>query len=270
MKKQTTILMGLGAFALAQAAPAALDGLVGGTAVLVPIAHAEGGEGGEAGGKAAGGDEAPDFATDDVAYLTQLGLIEGKLWVGAETYRAGDPKAALPHVTDADHELYEPLEPALKARKVAAFDADLDALADAISGGKPATELDASYKRIDADLAAARGAVKPTSGTTLLVAAHLMHEAAEDYDNGVKDGRLVDAHEYRDSLGYAHSAEAMVGALPGEGKGGAADAVREARATLDALKPAWPGVKPPDSLSFDSSKLHGAAAKLEFLAQKAK
>jgi hypothetical protein len=135
-KHKVKIWFGLGSYLLASASPLAVsaaetaknsvsDGHAQATMVAQANAEGEGGEGGEGGG----GGGAPQLATNDAAYLTQLGLIRGHLNVGFDLYQQGEVDAAKTHMKHPGDELYAALEPAFAARGVPGFAKQLETLA---------------------------------------------------------------------------------------------------------------------------------------------
>ncbi|MSO74733.1 MAG: hypothetical protein EXQ99_06250 [Alphaproteobacteria bacterium] len=263
MSKRSSIWLGLGAFALAQAVPLALDGhLTSEGGGFAKNAWADGGEGGEAG--KGHDDEGPDLDADDTAYLTQLALIEGHFLVGVRLYHQGEKSDAKSHMKHPGDELYAALNPAFKTRKVHGFADGLETLASAVASGASGDDVDAAYDGVTKQIAAARIGIAAMHNTTFLVAANLVREAAEDYAIGVKDGKIVNAHEYQDSLGFAGMAEPLVRSIA------SSEPAREAAVELAKLAPAWPSLVPPDALRFEVSLMHGVATKLELLAQRAK
>jgi hypothetical protein len=231
---------------------------------LIQMAAGEGGEGGEGGGAA----KAVDLSTDDVAYLTQLGLMRGHLEVGMELYRQGEQKAAAPHMEHPIEELYDPLEPALEKRGAAEFKKQLEALERLVADGAPLDQVEAAYKAALSSVGAAEKAVPEAKrlalATGFAVMVNLVRTAAAEYDAAVdKKGRVVQPVEYQDALGFVRTAEAMLDQTPAAERARAADAIARAKAQFEAIAGLWPSLVPPAVVESDPSKLFGAAAYIE-------
>ncbi len=230
----------------------------------------DGGEGGEGGEGGHGEHHTGDLATDDVAFLTQLGLVEGHLKVGMELYRANLLDDAAVHMKHPEQELYADLRPALTARKAKEFDKTLEALAQAVEKKKPVTEADAAFSAVMADMKQVRASVKTNLRTKLEVVTHLVKTAAEEYEEGVEGGKVVNPKEYQDGYGFTTFAKGILDSLtPAER--GRAD-VQRVEKELTALVPmAWPSiVKTPEKVDFDHSKLQTAASRIELVAHSVK
>ncbi|MEM1023072.1 MAG: hypothetical protein AAGJ19_05300 [Myxococcota bacterium] len=208
------------------------------------------------------GEGAADLATDNLAYLTQLGLIRGHLHVGYELFKAGHAEAAKTHMKHPEHELYADLVPAFQARKASGFSKELQALAVGVEEGKPAKEVEAAYDGLTAAItknekAAETGAPKER----LELAAALVRVAGEEYAIAVVDGKMKNAHEYQDALGFTTVARGIVSELPdGEAKSKASEMLDE------VLGKMWPGLVPPDELKTAADELYGTAARIDLLA----
>ena len=103
-----------------------------------------------------------------------------------------------------------------------------------------------------------------SAGEIASVIHHLVKTAAEEYSIAVKDGAVVNAHEYQDALGFVRVARRWTDRL--EDAGADAEAVGRIRHQLDEVKPAWPSLIPPKTVEVDPSLLHGAAARIEIAA----
>jgi hypothetical protein len=83
------------------------------------------------------------------------------------------------------------------------------------------------------------------------------------------DGRVNNAHEYQDALGFTRVARSLVENLAGSD---AADqpalqrVIERARTQLDAVQPLWVGVMPPERVDGEASTLYGATARVELAA----
>jgi hypothetical protein len=168
-------------------------------------------------------------------------------------------------MSHAKEEAYEELEPAIEVRKVTGFEQELEAIAAAVQAGKSAVEIDALVEKVSAAITAARGPeVKPVE--TIWAVQRLVRSAADEYGEGVKDGKVVNAGEYQDAWGFVETARRIMAALPAETRERHRQAVTEIETELDKLKPAWPELTGKQPVTADRSLLPAAAARIELAA----
>lgn len=159
-------------------------------------------------------DRAPDaVATEgghglgDAAYLTQLGLIRGHLKVGMSLYRGGESALAKTHMKHPEDELYSALVGEFAERGASGFADELERLADAVEGessqGDAQQAYEALLRRIDE---AERLGGTANGALDAAVIRGLLTTAAEEYAIGVRNGTVVDAHEYQDAWGFTQVA----------------------------------------------------------------
>ncbi len=225
---------------------------------------AEGGEGGGEGDGAA----TTSAITDDVLYLNLLGQVQGHLTVGVALYEAGANGMALMHMKHPGDELYATIKPALDARRASDFAPALAALAKAVERNAPLAEVTSALTDLELALAKSGSVVDTRSiaGTRLRLAAvhSLIRTAADEYAEGVKDGQIVNGHEYQDAFGFTRVARAMLNELSDEQRAAAADPITEIEAQVAMLlSKAWPNIVPPDTIETDATLLYGAAARIE-------
>jgi hypothetical protein len=273
-KHKVKIWFGLGSYLLASASPLAVsaaetaknsvsDGHAQATMVAQANAEGEGGEGGEGGG----GGGAPQLATNDAAYLTQLGLIRGHLNVGFDLYQQGEVDAAKTHMKHPGDELYAALEPAFAARGVPGFAKQLETLAAMVQREAALSEVEAAYSDLEAAIEAAEaGASAASLHSRLKAVVQLVRTAAEEYEAGVNNGAVVNAHEYQDALGFVRIASKIVESINAGSDENVGNALREIKTQLQSIEPAWPSVVPPKNVSTDPSLIYGAAARIEIAA----
>lgn len=209
--------------------------------------------------------DAPDLATDDVAFLTQLFLTKGHLRVGTALYRQGAVAAADVHMKHPHDELYAELAPALEARGLPGFADELTALAAAVEGRQP-------IDRVDAALAAANAAIDRVAGIdadparasaqVVQVIASLMRHAADEYAVGVQGATVVEPQEYQDAWGFTQIALEQTDRLAARG-GAAGQTAAGIRTQLEALAPAWPSIVPPDTITSHADSLAAAATAID-------
>lgn len=217
----------------------------------------EAGEGGEAGALAA---ENPK-----VAILTALGLVEGHLWVGLATYRAGQAEEAKTHMKHPGDELYADLEPLLTAQGLPGFAEELTALAEAVEGGGPLAEAEAAYQALRVTISETREAVAgddPADRFAAMTA--VLRTAGEEYAVGVRHGAIANLHEYQDAQGFVQAVRAEAEALTQSRNAAVAGAATDVLTALVETDSAFLGLSPEGGLPADGAAiLHGAAARVE-------
>ena len=221
------------------------------------------------GGEGEGLADDVDPATDDVAFLGQLGQIRGHLLVGIELFRAGHLDHARTHMKHPEDELYSALKPAFTARGIAAFDSELSDLAEGVNQDKDAADVEAAYETLLEQITRAETEVAASPQQKLLVAAALVRTAGDEYALAVDDtGKLINAHEYQDAFGFVKTAEAIADGIDAGDDEALAAAKAEVKSLLEPLyAEAWPSLLPPDTLSFTASQLFGASARIELEAR---
>jgi hypothetical protein len=218
------------------------------------LVSAEAGERGEA-------SAALDVTQSDVAYLTYLALMRGHLSVGVDLYREGAQKAAASHMKHPEDELYVDLLPGLQARGAGSLAEELAALANVVENGGGVEEVNAAFAQLSAAMDRAEAAAGNQPPAVIGEVVHrLVRTAAEEYDIAVEAGRLVNAHEYQDALGFVRTAQELAERLEGQAD---PQVVAEIRQQLAALTPIWPSAVPPAQVTTAPSKLYGAAARIE-------
>lgn len=231
------------------------------SAINGPVAStsdsAEGGEGGEAGASSDA-----NIAEDNALYRTYLALMRGHLHVGLELYRNGAQQAAATHMKHPKDELYMKLLPGMQARGATGFAEELSALTQTVESSQPVSEADAAYQDVLAAITQAEAAAETADADTLgRVILQLVKTAAEEYDIAVKDGQLVNAHEYQDAMGFVKVAGDLNAQLKATGNHDALAKLIDEQ--LAVIQPAWPALIPPKQLNTEASLLYGAAARIE-------
>lgn len=227
--------------------------------------EAEGGEAAPAGGEAEGA-ALVDAASDKASYLSALQIVRGHLKAGVELYLAGDRNLGPQHLRHPQAEILTSLAPAFAAYGASGVEAAIDALA-------AAGEQEASPAEIGRLETAALDAVRKAGGmadaTTkerLLAAAKTLTVAGDEYAIAVKDGAIVNLHEYHDAYGFIAVAASDVAALAGDGDAEKA-AIAGALEQVKLAATAAPAVNPPTDGLSPASVIYGAAARIEIAAR---
>lgn len=267
---------GVAVSSLAGASALDMDSQPGAIDVLM-LAQAEGGEGraggeGEGEGEGEGGEAS--IVRNDTLYLARLGLIRGHLNVGVDLYRNGHAQAAATHMKHPADELYAGLKPALEARGAAGFADALEQLAQRVENGADVEAVEAAYAAVESGIETAANAVpaekRRNADTRFGVIVQLLRTAAQEYAVALDEGKVVNAHEYQDALGFVRVARALVEQVAEDSeqmqREGVEAAVGVAREQLDAIDDLWTALVPPERLDRDPSRLFGATARIELAA----
>lgn len=209
----------------------------------------EGGEGGESGASA-------DAATDDATYFAELSKMRGHLMAAEALIEAGEADMAAPHLKHPLKENYDALESAFEERGVPEFEATLEAM----EASDPSNSADALAKIADARKAidVAGEGIDPSAKAHGVVA--LLREAAQEYEEGVKDGKVEELAEYQDAYGFVRAADSLMQGLSG---GIPAEAAEGLNAALSSLKDALPSPVPPKDGLMGSGEFSAIVAKAE-------
>jgi sirohydrochlorin ferrochelatase len=211
--------------------------------------------------------QARQLATDDTAYLAQLGLIRGHLNVATDLYQQGAIDAAKMHMKHPTDELYTALVPAFDARDVSGFAEQLERLAALVKQEASWPKVKAAHLDLETAIeASATGASAANVRTRLKVVVQLVRTAAEEYEVGVKNGTVIDAAEYQDALGFVRIAGTIVDAIDAGSDDNIKSALGKIKLQLQGIKPAWPGAIAPEKIETDSSLIHDTLAKIEIAA----
>lgn len=224
---------------------------------VAPLAGQGGGEGeGEGSGQL-------DLRTNDAAYLAQLGLIRGHLYVGKQLYDEGHLAMAKTHMKHPKDELYSALVPAFTARKVAGFADELQQLADAVNNDEGAAAVNAAYDKLLTAISASENISEHSVKAVLLSLSSMLLTAAEEYDLGIQQGKVVNVHEFQDAYGFTTIAKARFANLTAAQIEANQAAIDEVKEVLEGLPGLWPTITPTGAIEGDASALFGAAARIE-------
>jgi hypothetical protein len=236
--------------------------------------HAASGEGeGEGAAKpsAAVGGEAEagavaSAASDPAAYLSALQIVRGHLKAGLELYAAGDRTLGPQHLRHPQAEILTSLSPAFAAYGAIGVVEGIDALAAASEAGAEPAALATLHGDAVKSIGAASEAANASVRDRLLAAAKTLTVAADEYSIAVKDGAIVNLHEYHDAWGFIaiviNDLESMTG-----GNGAETEAIGKALAQARAAATIAPTVTPPAGALSDASTIYGAAARIEIAAR---
>lgn len=278
------LLAGTGAVGLGMAGAAPLDAPAHGEAPALQVAqggekghggeagHAapaarqggEGGEGGEAGALAGAGEHE--------AYIAQLLLIRGHLFVGKELYEAGRADDALPHYLHPLEEIYEELEPELAEHQAPRFKKELRALAEAVKAKQPAAEIARKQKAVLENVEAATRVIpakeRKSAGFAARVAVLVLKVATEEYEGAIENGRIANSVEYQDSRGFVAAGKAYLRRNEKALRAKDAQAYDSIVRAFTDLDKAYPSVVPPEKPLLTAGEFQAAASRLELQASR--
>lgn len=227
--------------------------------VAAPAGEGEGAAGAEGEGEGAA------MATDKASYLAQLMMLEGHLKASAALYAAGEGSQAAVHMKHPHDEIYATLAPMLTAWGARDISPELNALASTVESGMPVSAVEEAFISLRSAATQAAEASRPTLKETLLAAARTLRQAADEYNEGVKDGKVVNAKEYQDAYGFTGVVVERLASVEGanEAEKAAVAVSREQAAFALAIVPT---VTPPARPGGKASTIYGAATRIELAA----
>ncbi|MBY6204544.1 hypothetical protein [Halomonas denitrificans] len=210
-------------------------------------------------------DEAPALASDDVAFLSRLGLIRGHLHAGHALYINDYRDMAATHMKHPRDELYAGLEPAIEARGFQPFDDRLTVLKDAVDSGADGAEVTEAWREIDEAIETIERGVDASAADELRAVADMLETAAEEYAVGVVDGVVANEHEYQDAWGFTQIALERVGQIAATSDV-ERSATAQAAVVISSLADLWPELAPVEVPGAEADRIAGAADQLRALA----
>lgn len=228
----------------------------------------QGGEGGE-GGEAGASKKKRTVNERKAEFVKNLTLVDGHLIAGQELYKANAHDAAKTHMKHPRSELYSKLAPGFKEFGAPRFDATLEKMANAVAQGKSASEVDQAHQHVATDIERTRSRVQLSTKVRLQALAQVLREAGVEYADGVKDGKIVNAHEYQDAYGFIKAGMRLLdtaspSALVEK------QAIEQARRVLINLSEKWPPLISEGPVRLNASEIFGAVSQLELAASSLK
>ncbi|NWG92798.1 MAG: hypothetical protein HXY21_09870, partial [Parvularculaceae bacterium] len=142
----------------------------------------------------------------------------------------------------------------------------LEALARAGESGAPPAEVSALEAAALKAIGAARDAARPSLKDQLLAAAKSLTVAGDEYAIAVKEGAIVNLHEYHDAYGFIDVVIDDLKSLKGASEA-EAQAIRAALNQAAIARTAAPTIAPPTDGLKPASVIYGAAARVEIAAR---
>jgi hypothetical protein len=205
-----------------------------------------------------------EVSQDDAAYAAQLGYVLGHMRVGTALYAKGEADMSKTHMKHPRDEIYAELEPVLKARKAPGFATELDALASAVKAGAPVAEAETKFAALETAIAKNMPAM--SASLAAKTAQLMVRTAAEEYEIGVKNGKIDNLHEYQDAWGFVETAKVMLAGLPAAERAEHKAQIEAIEAEITNLTSLWPDIAGKAEVKGDAKQLFAAAAKIELQA----
>lgn len=197
--------------------------------------------------------------------LENLGLLEGHLIIGRALLEANMSADALPHFGHPVHEIFEYLRPQMARRQVADFEPELVALeTQARRGAGPdlVARYDAVIARVEALRATVPAELRASERFMTGVIAQLMQDVADDYEEAIERGRIANAVEYHDALGFLTYIERLTAARARAATGAAIAAYAVMAGEIRTARAAFPALRPPVEPPVTAAILRGHAARI--------
>lgn len=238
--QKTKLWLGIGSYLLIGSAVAvAADGATPKPADAHAV-HGKAGQGGEGG---EGGEAGYTSEDPDQTYAVNLALMKGHLHMAKQLADQGVWDEAAAHAQHPAAETYGGIEAELKARRAEPFAQDLDALVNQITDNQPAASVNAAYTqvidKIDAAYLKIDASKRGSAVFVKEVVLALLRQSGAEYAIGVKEGKIVNLHEYQDSRGFIAVADQMLVNLAQQTSAENAAVLQEISQELAALKGLW-------------------------------
>lgn len=198
--------------------------------------------------------------TQDLDYMTKLGLMKGHMVVGKELLDLNEPEQAEPHIGHPVEEIYADIEEQLEKRNVKEFKTGLDDLHNLVKA-KPndpeiATNFASSMKAIDDAIAAVPEDKRNSPAFILQTINGLLDTANSEYGAAIAKNKIVEDIEYQDSRGFVLYAQDLYARISGQMAKEYPQADKEIKTVMTDLIKAWPApiapeqpVKSPDEVA---------------------
>ncbi len=225
-------------------------------------AESGGGEGGEGEG---GGSGPFAGAEPEELLLGQLLMTRGHLSIGYSLASQGMMDAAKPHLHHPIDENYPLIEDAIEDRKLQPFEDELEELSETGEGelSDITPDYESAMQKIDADAKSVLEADADRTHLALDTALRVLKQAADEYQESIKDGVIAEAIEYQDAMAFVAEARRLI---EGEADALVARDGNKYAALLqefDALQKAWPSAMPPASPVMSTAAVFGGVSRIE-------
>lgn len=97
----------------------------------------------------------------------------------------------------------------------------------------------------------------------------MLHEAGVEYADGIKDGKIVNVHEYQDAYGFVKAGMRLLDAASPNALA-EKQAIEQARRVLLNLSGNWPPLISEGPVKLNASEIYGAGSQVELAASSLK
>lgn len=198
--------------------------------------------------------------SQDIDYMTNLGLMKGHLLVGKELIAAGKPEQAEPHFGHPVEELYIDLENQLNQRGVKQFKNSLNSLHNfVIAGAKNTNKFNSMYEQVVQEINSAISNLpsqeREKPELVLPVINGLLDTAGAEYEAAILDGKIVEIIEYQDSRGFVNHAEVLYQNIADKIASKSSNINEKIQANMTELKNAWPSAIAPETAAMKPAEV---------------
>jgi hypothetical protein len=198
----------------------------------------------------------------DAEFARNIAHVRADLLMADALVKDRDWVDARPHVNFPREEIYGVIRDELRAYKTPPFDGALRELAHAVAA-RNIKLYDRALKKVEASLVAADFALqarqKDWPRFTLQVAAALLRDAADEYDDAVANGRIVHAIGYQSARGIVFETDRMVESVAKDVAARNAAALQTVRGNLMRLKDVFASVSAPKEPRADAAAVRKLA-----------
>ena len=128
----------------------------------------------------------------------RIAFMSGHVEAGLALYRAGKPEQAARHLLHPVSETHQAERAGIDAL---GFTPEVfKAVSKALDEGRPADEIEPMLKKAEENILLLQ---KNSGGDTNEIIKFLMEKVVEEYDEGVNNGKIVEAGEYQDAFGFS-------------------------------------------------------------------
>ena len=197
--------------------------------------------------------------SEDVHFVTKLGLIQGHLWVASQLVEADLFELGAKHAKHPAQEVYQELAPFFDAVSSPGFAAELEAMSGQFTSSSKG-DFSQSYQQVMNAIDDIVASVGLSDSDRLRVANSLIEQALIEYRAGVIDGEIADLQEYQDARGFIEIAARFIAKIQNDPQ------CIALLANIQTAKKLWPDLDPDQTINGDESALVAVLAELQAIA----
>lgn len=188
--------------------------------------------------------------SEDVDYMTKLGLMKGHMLVAKELLDLKNLDQAEPHIGHPVEEIYADVENQLKQRNVPEFKTTLNTLHDLVKAKSQDTKkIEAAFQdsmqAVDKAIETIPKEKRQSTEFVLPVINGLLDTANAEYKAAIANGKIAEAIEYQDSRGFVLYADSLYKGIADKMAKEHPEVDKAIASNMTQLKTAWPNVLPP-------------------------